>query len=116
MLRFLADENLNNDIMRAVLRRRPDVDIVRVQDVGLTGADDPAVLDWAATEGRLVVTHDVTTMTRYAEERLRAGRPMPGLVAVPRKVPVALAADDLLLLDEASRDAEWEGQVLFLPL
>jgi hypothetical protein len=38
VLRFAADETLNNDILRALLRRRPDIDIVRVQDVGLSGA------------------------------------------------------------------------------
>jgi hypothetical protein len=116
VLRLAADENLNNDILRALLRRRRDIDIVRVQDVGLSGAPDEAVLEWAAGEHRIVVTHDVTTMTRHAAERCQTGRSMPGLVQVPRSVPVARAADDLLLLAEASQDGEWEGQVLFLPL
>ena len=47
-IRFLADENLNNDIVRGLLRRKTDLDIVRVQDVGLSGTDDPTVLEWAA--------------------------------------------------------------------
>jgi hypothetical protein len=48
LIRFLADENLNNDIVRGLLRRKADLDIVRVQDVGLSGTDDPTVLEWAA--------------------------------------------------------------------
>jgi hypothetical protein len=48
MLRLLADENFNNQIIRGILRRNPDVDIVRVQDIGLIEADDPTVLEWAA--------------------------------------------------------------------
>jgi hypothetical protein len=36
MLRFAADENFNNDIVRGVRRRNPGVDIVRVQDDGLS--------------------------------------------------------------------------------
>ena len=52
MLRLCADENFNNDILRGLLRRKADLDIVRVQDVGLSGADDPTVLDWTAKEGR----------------------------------------------------------------
>jgi hypothetical protein len=44
MLRLVADENCNNDIVRGLLRRRPDLDLVRVQDIGLHGAEDPAVL------------------------------------------------------------------------
>lgn len=70
MLRLASGENFNNDIVRGLFRRRPDVDIVRVQDVGLSGADDARVLEWAAQEGRVLLTHDVSTMTRYAYERV----------------------------------------------
>jgi len=48
MLRLAADENFNNDILRGLLRRVSDMDIVRIQDVGLSGADDSTVLEWAA--------------------------------------------------------------------
>ena len=34
MLLLVSDENFNNDIVRGLLRRKPDLDIVRVQDVG----------------------------------------------------------------------------------
>jgi uncharacterized protein DUF5615 len=52
MLLLVADENFNNDIVRGLLRKKPDLDIVRVQEVGLRGADDPSILEWAAKEGR----------------------------------------------------------------
>jgi hypothetical protein len=116
VLRFLADENFNNQIFRGVLRRNSDVDIVRVQDVGLAEADDPTVLEWAAQNGRIVLTHDVTTMTNFAYERVQAGLSMPGLFEVSRRVPVGLAIEEILLLDECSLEGEWEGQVRFLPL
>ena len=116
MLRLAADENFNNNIIRGLMRRRPDLDIVRVQDVGLSGADDRAVLEWAAQEGRILLTHDVTTITRYAYERVRSGRPMPGVFEVSRKVPVGRAIEDILLLAECSFEDEWEGQVRYLPL
>jgi hypothetical protein len=64
MLRFLADKNFNNDILRGSLRHQPELDIPRVQDSGLSGADDPTLLVWAAQQGRIILTHDVTTMTR----------------------------------------------------
>lgn len=72
MLRLVADENFNGDIVRGLLRRKPDLDIVRVQDVGLSGADDPAILEWATREQRVLLTHDVSTITRYAYERIQA--------------------------------------------
>jgi hypothetical protein len=37
MVQFLADENFNNQIVRGVLRQSPDIDIVRIQDVDLSG-------------------------------------------------------------------------------
>ena len=48
MIRLVSDENFNGDIVRGLLLRRPDLDLVRIQDVGLEGAEDPAVLAWAA--------------------------------------------------------------------
>lgn len=116
MVRFLADENFNNQIVRGVLRQSPNVNIVRVQDVGLSETDDPRVLEWAAQQGRVVLTHDVATMTRFAYERIQAGLSMPGLFEVSRRVPVGLAIEEILLLAECSLEKEWEGQVRFLPL
>ncbi|MBN1317783.1 MAG: DUF5615 family PIN-like protein [Anaerolineales bacterium] len=68
MLRFAADENFNNNIIRGVLLKNRDTDIVRIQDVGLSGVDDPTVLEWSAKEERVLLTHDVTTITHYAYE------------------------------------------------
>jgi hypothetical protein len=116
MLLLAADENFNNDILRGLLRRKPDLDIVRIQDEGLSGADDPAVLEWAAKEGRILLTHDVSTITHYAYDRVRAGRPMPGIFEVSCDIPVNIVIDDILLLAEYSLDGEWEGQVRHLPL
>ena len=116
MLRFLADENFNNQIVRGALRRNSNIDIVRVQDVALSGADDPTVLEWAAQQGRVVLTHDVETMTNFAYERVQAGLSMPGVFEVSRRVPIGLAIEEILLLGECSLEGEWEGQVRFLPL
>ena len=65
-LRFLVDEDFDNDIMRGLLRRLPTLDVVRAQDVGLSGQPDPIVLAWAAQEDRVLLTHDVSTMTAHA--------------------------------------------------
>src|SRR5215218_11256595 len=116
MLRFAADENFKGAIVRGLLLRSPMLDIVRVQDTGMHGADDPALLQWCADQGRVLVTHDVSTITAFAYDRVRGGLPMPGVVEVNQAVAVGVAIDDLLLLAECSREGEWEGQVLYLPL
>lgn len=102
--------------MRGLLRRKPALNIVRVQDAGLSGADDPTVLEWAAQEGRVLLTHDVSTLTHYAYERIRIGKAMPGVFEVAREIPLKAAIEDILLLTEYSLEGEWEGQVRYLPL
>ena len=44
MLRLVTDENFNGDIVRGLLRRHPELDLVRVQDVGLVETPDPTSL------------------------------------------------------------------------
>jgi hypothetical protein len=116
MLLLLADENFNNDIVRGLLRKKPDLDIVRVQEVGLRGADDPAILEWAANEGRVVLTHDAATMAYYAYERVKRGLSMPGVIEVADDLPFGQVIQDLLLLTEYSNRSEWESRVIYLPL
>ena len=95
--------------MRGLLRKKPDLDIVRVQDVGLRGAEDPVILEWAANEGRLVHTHD-------AYERVKRGLPLPGVIEVADDLPLGQVIEDLLLLAEYSNKDEWESLVIDLPL
>jgi predicted nuclease of predicted toxin-antitoxin system len=87
MLRLAADENFNADIVRGLRRRFQNLDLVRVQDVGLSGADDPTVLAWAAREHRVLLTHDVATLVGVALDRVTDGKAMPGVVAVPSRRP-----------------------------
>lgn len=115
-MKFAADENFNNDIVRGIVRRRPKTDIVRVQDFGLGGADDPQVLAWAASEGRALLTHDAATMTTFAYDRVAQKKRMPGLFEVASHLPVRDVIDDIILLAECSLEDEWEGQVIYLPL
>lgn len=116
MIWLLADENFNNNIVRGVRLRDPNIDLVRVQDVGLSGADDPSVLEWAARHQRILLTHDVATITAFAYERVRAGKPMPAVFEVGRTLALRSAIEDIVLLATCSVDGEWEGQVRYLPL
>ena len=116
MLLLVADENFNSAIVRGLLRVKPDLNIVRVQDVGLTPTDDSIILEWAAQEDRVLLTHDAATMTKYAYERINTGKYMPGIIEVSRKVPLGIAIDDILLIAETCHRGELEGQIVYLPL
>jgi hypothetical protein len=118
MIKLAVDEDFNNRIVRGLLRRHPGGEVVRVQDV-LTREernDDRKILDWLATEQRVLFTHDVTTMRPYAEARVGEGKPMPGLFEVSDYLPIGQAIEEILLIAECSVEGEWEGQILFLPL
>lgn len=116
MLRLLADENFNGDIIRGLRLRQPDLDIVRAQDVGLTGTEDPAVLAWAADNDRILLTHDRATMSDYAYERVAAGEEMTGVFILNDRFPVGRAIEEILLLSACTEQAEWAGRAVHLPL
>lgn len=114
--KFATDADFDNDILRGLLRHNSDLDIVRVQDVGLRTADDPTILEWAANEGRILLTQDVNTMTAHVYSRVNQGLPMPGIFVVPQELAISQAIEDLLLIAECSLEEEDEGQVRYLPL
>ncbi|MCM0590049.1 MAG: DUF5615 family PIN-like protein [Gloeotrichia echinulata CP02] len=114
-MRFLTDENFNGSILRGLIRRLPELDIVRVQDVGLIHADDSTILEWAANEERILLTHDVATITLYAYERINKGLSIPGVVEVIATAPIGQVIDDLYLFVSCSNPGEYEGQILFIP-
>src|SRR5438552_18388806 len=106
MLRLATDENFNRRIVRGLLKRQTDLDMVRMQDAGLAGADDPTVLAWAAGEGRILLTHDISTFAHHAYQRVRAGQPMPGVFEIANTLPIGRAVDAILLLAMASCDGD----------
>ena len=56
MLRLVSDEDVHDAIVRGLRRREPTLDIVRVVDVGLDHRPDPVILEWAASEERVLLT------------------------------------------------------------
>jgi len=116
MLRYLADESVHGSIVRAPLRQQPTLALVRVQDAGLAATQDPVILERAAIEDRVVLTSDVSTLIGYAYERVESGQRMPGVFVINQRASVGPIIEDILLLAEASREGEWEGQVQYLPL
>jgi predicted nuclease of predicted toxin-antitoxin system len=114
--RFFADQNLNADIIDGLHRVEPAIEFVVAHEVGMAERPDDQVLEFAANDGLIVVSHDVKTMRRFAYDRLQAGRKMAGLLLIRQRVSVARAIDELLLVWTASEAEEWAGVVRFLPL
>src|SRR5436190_20323377 len=109
MLRLLSDENFNGEIVRGLVRRQPDPDLVRVQDAGLAEAEDPVILAWAAGEQRLLLTHDRKTVPGFAWSRVRAGEPMAGVLVVSDRMPIGQAIEELWIVAACSFPDEWHN-------
>jgi|SRR5580765_7160457 len=116
MIRFLADEDIKDQIFKGVLRRLPDLDIVRVQDVGLRTFRDDWVLEFAAHENRILLTHDVSTMRAFAKARLLAGKAMPGVFEISQDLPIGRSIEEIVIIAECSQAEEWNGMIQYLPL
>lgn len=115
-VRLVADEHIARKLLVGLRRIVDEVDIVRVQDVGLRTFDDPTILEWAADAGRALVTQDIRTMPDFAHERVAAGLPMPGMFVLPPMIPIGTAIDELAVIVEASDASEWVDRVVYLPL
>jgi len=115
-MKFLADENFDNRLVRGLLRRHPGLDIIRVQDLAIAGADDPTVLAWAAQAGRILLTHDERTIPNYAYERLADGQTIAGVIVASDSLAISTVIENVLLIVECSSAAEWINQLQRLPL
>ena len=111
-MRFLADENFNNHICRALFLQRPGIDLVRAQDVGLYGLADEAVLAFALRENRILLTHDVRTIPALALRILQNGQPIPGILLVNQSAATSRVIADLLLKSNAVRPRNGLGKFI----
>jgi hypothetical protein len=114
--RFLADHDLNEQIVRGVLRREPQVEFIRARDVAMDQAADQDMLAYAVKRGLVVISHDVSTMPAAATDRIKAGESMAGLLMVAQTTPVREIIDDLCLIWAASDASEWQDRIEYLPL
>jgi hypothetical protein len=113
---FLADEDLDNDIIRGLRAREPAIDILDVKTAGLRGTGDSELLSLAAEQNRILITHDRQTMTRHFYQRVHDGKLVPGLFILPqRQSAIGEVIESLLLVWTASQAEEWRNQIAYLP-
>ena len=84
--------------------------------MGLGSSEDPILLDRAAAQGRVLVTHD-TDFLREAARRHVQSIPFAGIIFIaPLDVTIGRAVADLELCAKASKPEEWINRVEYLPL
>ena len=107
MLRFATDEGFNLWIVGELRRRNPDLDVATAQERRLYGSDDPTILAWAASEGRVLLTSDVRTMPGFAYQRM-ANNETTAVIVVPWTFSIGRAVEELELMAGASLEDEWD--------
>ncbi len=110
-IRFQADADLRYTIVKAVRQREPSIDFASAFESRLEGVSDSEILDRAASEGRILVTHDRRTMLAYFRARLEAGRLSPGLFVVSQGASLGPVVSAIVLAWSASEPSEWRNQV-----
>ncbi|HEX7998647.1 MAG TPA: DUF5615 family PIN-like protein [Pyrinomonadaceae bacterium] len=115
MLRLLIDQDLDQDILRGLMRRIPRLDAVTAFEIGMNEATDPQLLTWAAQEGRIIITHDRRTMPTHAADLMSNGKHIAGLFVVLRSLPLHQVIDDLELMITCSENDEWVNIIRYLP-
>jgi predicted nuclease of predicted toxin-antitoxin system len=116
MLRLATDADVPRAIIRGVTRHTPGIDLVHSLDVLPEGTADPDVLAWAAAENRVLITNDRATMIGFADRRVAAGEPLPGLIVASKKQVIGRAIEDILIIAECMSEDEIRDYVVFLPL
>jgi hypothetical protein len=114
-VRFLADANLDQNIVAGVIRRQAGIEFELPQGVIAEGIGDPEVLAIAASRNRVLVTHDIRTMPRHFAEFI-TGSDSPGVILIPRSMPMGQAIEDILLIWHISDAEEWRNLLRWLPL
>lgn len=114
-IRFQADADLKFAIVKAVREREPAIDFASAMDSALTGANDADVLEFAAREDRILVTHDRRTMLTHFRARMDAGKASPGLLVASQGAPLGLVVSAIVLAWSASTPSDWRNQVHHLP-
>jgi hypothetical protein len=114
-IRFQADNDLKFGIVKAVRRREPTVDFLSAQEAGLDGVPDPLLLDRAAAEGRVLVSHDRRTMIDHFRDHLAAGKSSPGLLIVSQGSSIGDVVEAVLYVWALSDPAELLDRAYYLP-
>ena len=114
-IRFQADADLNQIIVAAIVRPVPRIDFKTATVAGLAGLNDPDVLALAGRDGRVLVSHDQTTMPKHFGGFVHSNQ-SPGLIIVPQNLPVREAVEDLILIWTATQAEEWINRMAYLPI
>jgi hypothetical protein len=113
-VRFQADYDFNKKIVRALRHRYPSMDFQTGHEAGFESLPDEQVLEIAAREGRILVSHDLSTMPMHFANFI-AQQDSPGILLIPQVLPIRIAIEELALIWGASEAEEYANLITWLP-
>ncbi len=99
-------------VVAAILKAR-GFDPITTRDAGQLGQPDNPQLTFAATNGRVLLTHNKVDFERLHREWLERGKPHAGIVIARRRAPVDLASRVGRLLSRLAPD-ELKNQLFYI--
>jgi hypothetical protein len=113
-IRFFTDEDVYGAIAPAI--RTAGFDAVATPEVGRRGESDESQLQWAASEGRAIITFNVAHFAWLHADWLRVGRAHAGIIVssqrsigdtLRRLVRLANALDGTAMRDRLEFLSDW---------
>ena len=116
-IRFQADNDLKRIIVDATLRHEPRIDFQTAQAARLDGLDDEAVLRLAASQSRILVSHDKRTMPKALASFVASGGTSPGvMLVISQNAPIRDVVEALILIWADDRADDWKNLIAKIPL
>jgi len=100
--------------VRSVLHHYPAIDFQTAHKAGLEGVPDEQVLEIAAREGRILVSHDLSSMPTHFANFI-SSHDSPGVLLIPQSLSIKRAVEELTTIWGASEAEEWVNTITWLP-
>jgi len=115
-LRFLLDENLPAKLKRAIIRRYPAIDVLRVGDEGVPplGTLDPDILRYLEATQHALITDNRHSIPGHIADHFAENRHHWGIFEVHKNAALKSLVEEIYLYWSASEAEEWIDRVEWL--
>ena len=117
-LQYLMDENVDPVYIKELRRRYPDLVIWAIGEPNTPskGTLDPEILIWCEVHNFILVTNNRTSMPIHLSDHLNQNHHIPGIFILNPAMSIGETIKELTFIAECSLDAEYQDQIIHLPI